>query len=160
LCQRLQKWPPHFTNYFKVNHFEESYGRTTNSGEHGQMENRETPNGDCVWGETGDEVDPGDLVTGLMGDVDREQQKDLFLGAILQFLDTDVLPADNGLAWRVKLEAEQCEVFNGLLYHHAWPQRGAAGTRTLARLAIPASRIDMVLHAHHDDLLAGHLGWN
>jgi hypothetical protein len=56
--------------------------------------------------------------------------------------------------------AEQCELFDGLLYHHAWPQRGTAGTRTLARLAIPASRIDMVMHAHHDDLLAGHLGRN
>jgi hypothetical protein len=95
-----------------------------------------------------------------MGDLDREQQKDPFLGAILQFLDTDVLPADHGLAQHVKLEVEQCEVFNGLLYHHAWPQCGAAGTCTLAQLAIPASHINMVLHAHHDDLLAGHLGRN
>jgi hypothetical protein len=55
---------------------------------------------------------------------------------------------------------EQCELFDGLLYHHAWPQHGSTNTHTLVRLAILMLRMEMVMHVHHDDLLGGHLGWN
>ncbi len=71
-----------------------------------------------------------------------------------------MLPEDDAITQRVWLEAKQCELFDGLLYRHAWPQWGSAETRTLARLAIPASRTEVIMHAHHDDLLAGHLGRN
>ncbi len=30
----------------------------------------------------------------------------------------------------------------------------------LARLAVLVLRTEVIMHAHHDDLLVGHLGWN
>jgi hypothetical protein len=105
-----------------------------------------------------DEAERGGTPPGFADGLAAEQEADPFLGAILRFLDDESLPADDKLARRVRIEAEQCEVLDGLLHHHAWPQRGLAGTRTMVRLAIPPGRTEEIMRAHHDDLLGGHLG--
>jgi hypothetical protein len=96
----------------------------------------------------------------LLVNLEQEQQNNPFLGAILTFLLREALPEDNSFTQHVHLEAEQCKLFNGLLYHHAWPQHRSANTCTLARLAIPTSHMETVMHTHHNDLLGGHLGQN
>ncbi len=90
----------------------------------------------------------------------REQREDPFMGDIIRHLESGELPADEKKARRLRIEAEQCELMDGHLYHHLWPQRGNGSGRTLTRLAIPASLIEIVLQAHHDDLQGGHLGRN
>jgi hypothetical protein len=57
-----------------------------------------------------------------------EQETDLFLGAILRFLNDELLPAKDKLTRWVWIKAEQCEVLDGLLHHHTWPQCGLAST--------------------------------
>jgi len=90
----------------------------------------------------------------------EEQQKDEFMGAIIRFLEGSDLPSDEKQARWVKIKVEQCEIVNGALQHHIWPQRGVALTRTMTRVAVPGTLIKVVLQAHHDDLLGGHLGRN
>jgi hypothetical protein len=79
--------------------------------------------------DTGEQTTGGEWdVLNMLKDLDKEQCANPFMGAILKYMVNDVLPSDNNLTHWVKLEEEQCELFDGLLYHHAWPQQGSAGT--------------------------------
>jgi hypothetical protein len=33
--------------------------------------------------------------------------------------------------WWIKIKVEQCEMVNGVLHHHVWPQCGVEFTRTM-----------------------------
>lgn len=88
----------------------------------------------------------------------EEQCMDPFLGAILQFLENKTLLEDNQLAQHVRIKAEQCEILDGLLHHHVWPQWGTPSMWMMVWLAVPPGRVEAVMWVHHDNLLGGHLG--
>jgi hypothetical protein len=70
------------------------------------------------------------------------------------------LPLDEKKACWIRIELEQCEMIDGHLHHHLWPQWGLGHGCTLTRLAILVMLVEVVLCAHHDDLLGGHLRRN
>lgn len=96
----------------------------------------------------------------LLQQVSEGQRKDKFLREIITYLELLELPDEASRAKRIATEAAQCFLRNGTLYRAWWPQRGDVSACTRVQLAVPVEMREAVMMAHHDDLLAGHLGVN
>ncbi len=86
------------------------------------------------------------------------QNIDVKLGALIRFLQAQILPEDESLAnWVVKV-APGYELVEGILYrslpNHRMTKRGS----TQLRVVVPRALQDLVLKTCHDSSTAGHLG--
>jgi len=98
-------------------------------------------------------IEPIDVSTDT---IKFEQDRDDYIKALVTFIDSDVLPADEDLAREVLLIADIFEVVFGVLYRLWKPDAKEEYTR---QLVIPKKLIPLVLESTHDITLSAHLGF-
>lgn len=94
----------------------------------------------------------------LMAEILKEQESDPYLHLILSCLRDGTLPKDAKQASWVKADAKSCGLLDRQLYWFGHPKCDSLESQDSARLAIPTSLTSLVMRAHHNDILGGHLG--
>ena len=91
-------------------------------------------------------------------DMIEEQRQDVFCRGIVEFITEGVLPEDVKMAKLIVLRESQYAIVKDILYHI---QTGTGPkSDTVAQVVVPLTLQPVVLHAHHDSPLGGHLGAN
>jgi len=85
-----------------------------------------------------------------------EQMKDDKCHKLIEYLENGILPNDINEKSEIMMESASYEVVNGLLYKKVFNKKKLGDTEL--RLVIPESMYVQVLQAHHDSMMAGHLG--
>ena len=77
-----------------------------------------------------------------------------------KYLQTKELPQDDITARHIVLESDQFVMQDGILFHLFTGTKTRSSNLTRRQCAVPGSLRDLVLHMCHDDVTAGHLGFN